>query len=53
MFDALGYSDHPLNTDLFCHFEITDDPEKEGMELIICSQNEMINIIKSLHPFSK
>ena len=53
MFDALGYSDHPLNTDLFCHFEITDDPEKEGMEFIICSQNEMINIIKSLHPLSK
>ena len=48
IFTALGYSDHPLNTDLFCHFEITDDPEKEGMEFIICSQSETNNIINSL-----
>ena len=48
IFTALGYSDHPLNTDLFCHFEITDDPEKEGMEFIICSQSETNNIVNSL-----
>ena len=48
IFNALGYSDHPLNTDLFCHFEVIDDPEKEGMEFIICSQSEINNIINSL-----
>lgn len=53
MFNALGYSDNPLNTDLFCHFEITDDPEKEGMEFIICSQSETTNIIDSLHSRKK